>query len=106
MKRWVFHRLWGSLGWGWGQGERAGSEPVPNPMTHPKPWAEDAHQEGGAASSTWVAHHRADLSHLCPTSSPGVRLSQPPKQIQDQTRASGCSDLPRVRLYLPVLRRR
>ena len=81
-------------------------------LTRPKPWGEDAYQEGGAASSMWMAH-AGQTSPICAlglsagsTSSPGVSPCQPPEQIQDRTRASGCSTLPRVRLYLPVLRRR
>ena len=114
MRRWVFHRLWGPPGMGWGQGEQAGSGSLSptQALTRPKPWGEDAYQEGGAASSMWMAH-AGQTSPICAlglsagsTSSPGVSPCQPPEQIQDRTRASGCSTLPRVRLYLPVLRRR
>lgn len=55
MRRWVFHRLWGSLGLGWGQGERAGSGSLSptQALTHPKPWAEDVWKEMQRPPRRW-----------------------------------------------------
>jgi len=109
VRRWVFHRLWDPPGVGWGQGEQAGSGSLSltQALTRPKPWM------GCISGRRRSVPTAGQTSPICAlglsagsTSSPGVSPSQPPKQIQDRTRASGCSTLPRVRLYLPVLRRR